>query len=91
MKLGTTQRALLEALVEHRYWYAGGYGCGWVWGTASDTERVLEALFRRGLVTKVERPSAIRPNTSVTHYVPSLEGAALVAGWKLDRKAEARS
>lgn len=86
--LGTEQRAFLQTLVEHGYWYGGGYGCGWTWRSPSTTERLCESLFRRGLVTKEQHPSRIRRDTSVTHYVASAEGKALVAEWKLARLAK---
>jgi hypothetical protein len=86
-QLGSEQRRFLETLVEHGYWYAGGMGCGWLWGSPSQTLRLCESLFKRGLVTKEAHPSQFRKDATVTHYVPSAAGAAMVAEWRLERAA----
>jgi hypothetical protein len=86
VRLGTEQRRFLETLVEHGSWYGGSYGCGWIWTNRSGTLRLLEGLFRRGLVTKEEHESRIRRGVSVTHYLPSVAGVALVAGWRMARQ-----
>jgi len=83
--LGTEQRAFLQALVDHRYWYAGGIGCGWSWGSPSGTERLCDALAARGLVTTTTRPSGLRPDATVTAFVPTDAGIALVAEWRARR------
>lgn len=47
--LGPTQEAMLVALELHGgFWHVG---CGWLMGTPSNTERVLESLAARELVT----------------------------------------
>lgn len=50
--LGTNQLHVLKSVYERRGWHAG---CGWLWNTVSGTLRILEALAKRGLVTKVQR------------------------------------
>jgi hypothetical protein len=47
--LGKRQQVVLRYLGERREWYGG---CGWHWGTYSETVRLMESLVRRGLVTK---------------------------------------
>ncbi len=47
-KLGATQADVLRTLIDHRYWHAGG--CGWVWTTERNTQRILDSLVKRGLV-----------------------------------------
>lgn len=55
MKLGTVQRKILIILSERsRGWVDHPYGPGWVWGTVSNTRKVLESLVKNGLVTKGE-------------------------------------
>lgn len=54
MILGATQYGVLKALVTQKLWYGGGIGCGWNWGSQTNTERVLEALVKKGLVSKEE-------------------------------------
>jgi hypothetical protein len=54
MKLGATQQSIIGCLKEKRGWSAG---CGWIWGTYSETVRVLESLVRRGIVQKEEEVS----------------------------------
>jgi hypothetical protein len=49
MKLGERQEAVLRSLREYGRWHQR---CGWVWDSASGTERILETLIRRGLVRK---------------------------------------
>lgn len=49
--LSDAQKHVLLALQKHTFWHAS---CGWVWGTSSNTRRVLEALERRGL-TKCDK------------------------------------
>jgi len=49
-KLGRVQRGVLEALREHGSW---GQYHGWLWDTASGTERRLKALVKRGLAEVV--------------------------------------
>lgn len=47
-KLGDRQKEVL--LMMHDWngvWFSG---CGWYWGTASETEEVMHTLERRGLV-----------------------------------------
>lgn len=50
--IGDTQIHMLKSLYEHRGWHGG---CGWIWNTVSGTIRILEALTKRGLVTKTQR------------------------------------
>lgn len=56
--LSDAQQHVLKALQNHKNWYAG---CGWVWGTSSNTRRVLEALERRGLATSENGTFTLTP------------------------------
>lgn len=49
--LGETQIQVLRALRDHGYW-CPRTGGGWVWDTANNTERILLALEKRGLVAR---------------------------------------
>lgn len=52
-KLGRTQLDFLKYLVDSpRGWC---YNCGWIWGNPSTTRKLLESLFKRGLVFKQEQ------------------------------------
>lgn len=57
--LGDTQRYVLWSMSQtdrpghlNGTWYPG---CGWIWGTLSQTERIMKSLEKRGLVTSRER------------------------------------
>jgi hypothetical protein len=45
--LGSIQKAVIKRLKDHGSWF---YGCGWVWDTPGNTEKVLKSLVKRGLV-----------------------------------------
>lgn len=47
--LGEVQRDVLRSLKEHKHWYPN---CGWMWDGNASTERRLQPLVARGLVTK---------------------------------------
>lgn len=49
-KLGRIQRSVLEGLYQHHGWH--NRRCGWNWDTPRNTERIMETLVSRGLVTK---------------------------------------
>lgn len=49
--LGKVQALILESLRSHKRWHPG---CGWIWGTYSETVRLLDSLVKRGLATKHE-------------------------------------
>jgi len=51
IKLGTNQADVLAALRRHGRYFRG---CGWMWDTYRNTERILDTLVRRGLVTKTD-------------------------------------
>lgn len=51
-KLGSIQRGVLQALVQHRVY---SLGCGWVWDTHLQTVKVLDTLVKRGLVEREDR------------------------------------
>jgi hypothetical protein len=51
-KLGEVQQGVLRSLREFGYWIPEH--SGWVWDNTSGTQRVLESLVKRGLVTKQE-------------------------------------
>lgn len=44
--IGEIQLGVLDALDEHGGWEPG---CGWVWTTHAQTQKVLDTLVRRGL------------------------------------------
>lgn len=46
-KLGSKQNRLLACLFDHGHYSPG---CGWVWGSDSETQHVLSSLVNRGLV-----------------------------------------
>jgi hypothetical protein len=61
VRLGKIQVAVLRALISH-----GRYGSGrWVWGTHSETLRVLESLETRGLA-RIDRLVSGRVNAEIT-------------------------
>lgn len=47
--LGDNQKSVLRALARHGSWHEG---CGWTWNGAYGTRRIMEALRKRGLVTR---------------------------------------
>ena len=49
--MGKTQTEVLRCLHKHGWW---SNGCGWIWGNASATTRILESLVKRGLATRTE-------------------------------------
>lgn len=67
--LGKTQISILSALHEHKGW---SRGCGWIWDTEGNTERLLESLVKRGLVTKVTRAyqNPFGHRSTYTRYEP---------------------
>ena len=50
-RLGKNQEAVLKALHNHGSWSPG---CGWIWGTRSDTIKIMESLVKHGLVTAAD-------------------------------------
>jgi len=55
--LGKTQQSVLKALVSHYgHWSRAS---GWVWTTANQTERILQSLEKRGLVTAEPGPATV--------------------------------
>jgi len=48
-QLKSIQKGILQDLVKHGEWKAGG----WAWGTMARTENVLNSLVPRGLAEKV--------------------------------------
>ena len=62
--LGVNQRAMLGSLKDHKGW---SRGCGWIWSTNGETEKILESLVKRGLVVK-EATTTFRGYPS-TRYV----------------------
>lgn len=69
-KLGEVQEGVLRALREHRVFYAG---CGWTWENYSTTVRVLDSLVKRGLATRIERPTlgpGVRGTYTQVEYRP---------------------
>lgn len=65
--LGTSQRAVLRALVRHGSWPGG-----WIWENDSRTVRVLDSLVRRGLAE--HRPVQ---GTYYGYYTPTDAGREL--------------
>lgn len=74
-KIGKNQAGILRALNEHGQWSRLS---GWLWSTASETERLLDSLVRRGLVTKTQEPRMTLGGTrTVTVYRPTEREKAL--------------
>jgi len=48
-KLGEVQKTVLAAISKSKVWHPG---CRWVYGTPSETKRVLNSLVRIGLVSQ---------------------------------------
>ena len=69
-KLGERQQIMLRHLRERGVWYGG---CGWSWGTYSETVRIMESLVARGLAVKTTA-QAINPRRGLarewTEYRP---------------------
>lgn len=61
--LGKDQKGALQALQHHQSWYGDGFGCGWNWGSVSETKRIFETLVQRGLVVKVQELHGGRERT----------------------------
>jgi len=57
MKLGETQFSVLVSLCAFGQWPGG-----WVWGSASETQRILQSLKKHGLVSYESNPSKMDPN-----------------------------
>lgn len=69
-KLGNTQLAFLRQMARTPTapYYAG---CGWIWGTRSESERIANSLTRRGLLRLEERRfprPAGRPDRVVNYW-----------------------
>lgn len=47
--LGAAQQDVLNSLRRHGSWH---FKCGWVWNTRHGTMLILNALVRKGLVTR---------------------------------------
>jgi hypothetical protein len=45
--IGKTQREILKCVLDHGCWYSG---CGWLWTSYHETERLMESLAKRGLL-----------------------------------------
>lgn len=69
--LGDRQKDVLLCLVRHGLWPGG-----WVWGTSSETQQVLESLVLRGYATKECRENPRNPAHAklVCTYRPTSEG-----------------
>jgi DNA-binding MarR family transcriptional regulator len=59
--LGPKQRRLLSVLLQYGTWHDS---CGWTYGTPSETERILLALERRGLVQHNAHDNSFRLTTA---------------------------
>jgi len=84
--LGKNQAGLLRYLVEAKFWYGSGYGCGWAWGGNALTERVLESLVARGLASKAIEPILAHGRTAMV-WRPTEAGTALVEANKVKVQA----
>lgn len=67
---GSKQKDVLRALQQHQYWFKGG--AGWLWDTDSGTERVMDALVRRGLAT-VENRKVPGTDRTIKYYRPAVQ------------------
>lgn len=75
MKLGKTQVSILSSLIQHRYWFGEGFGCGWIWSTHSETRRLLDGLAKKGLVSVTEERMSIHdPKRLFKVYRPTEAG-----------------
>jgi hypothetical protein len=80
--LGSTQIKVLKSLVKRGSWYAG---CGWMWDTRSGTERLMEALVKKGVATKATATIRYRPDgppVKIVKYEPTDDGVQM-SGVKL--------
>jgi hypothetical protein len=79
--LGKTQRGVLRALQQHRWWEQG---CGWHWNGYNRTEAILDSLVRRGLADREVMP--VNPYgrgwTSRVRYTLTPAGEMLVGTLK---------
>ena len=68
-KRGSIQDAVLRSLREYKSWTPG---CGWLWDSASNTQRILESLVKRGDAIKVTSPRLGRDGNmhDITVYHP---------------------
>lgn len=55
--LGRVQEQVLLVLAERNGKWATG--CGWAWGSALATQRIMDSLFRRNLVDRHARGSQV--------------------------------
>lgn len=80
-KLGKNQESILRALVENRRWHAIGFGCGWIWSTPRETERLLDTLVKRGLAKRVLENGALvyRPTDEGKTHVEAAKATRLAA------------
>lgn len=63
--LGKAQSAMMDELLKRGLWFPG---CGWSWNGASNTERIMESLLKRGLVTKTtKRATKLLPERCCYH------------------------
>ena len=58
-KLGINQEAIIGSLTRHGSYYPG---CGWTWGSQSETEKLLNSLVKRGIV-KVSKFTTVNKRT----------------------------
>ena len=82
LRLGSEQRAILEALLAHGHW---SRGAGWVWSTLSRTQKLLESLMRHQLVERGQEQVGMK-RTRSTVYRVTPAGVALVTKWRDERQ-----
>lgn len=56
--LGSVQESVLAALKQHKLWHAG---CGWLWSTPSETDKIMRSLVRAGVATVEKAKDSARP------------------------------
>lgn len=79
-ELGKRQKGVLDALLRGGGQWPGG---GWVWGTTSETTRVLDSLVKRDLVRSEEQP----PNSPVRAYYHATHSQTWQSAYRIARGA----
>jgi len=52
-ELGKIQKEIIRCMADHGAWH--DRGCGWVWSTGRETEKILKSIETRGLVSSSRR------------------------------------
>ena len=71
MRLGKTQRSVLESLVSHGKWHLM---CGWVWDNHYGTRRIMDQLVSKGLAIATKAKPYRDSSVTSSIYKPTPEG-----------------